>query len=78
MAIINIKFMPKSKEIIDLSGPNGNVFYLIAKAREMAAQLELNPDEIQKEMMSNDYTHAIETFDKHFGDYVDLYTDIIP
>lgn len=58
---------------IDLTGPNGNAFYLIGAAGNLAKQLELNGAEIRAEMMSGDYEHLVNTFDKHFGSFVTLY-----
>lgn len=73
MAIKNINELKRQKETIDLSGPNGNVFYLIGRAKRLAKELGLDPEAIADDMMSDDYDHAVETFDKHFGDFVDLY-----
>ncbi len=73
MAIKNINELKRQKEAIDLSGPNGNVFYLIGRAKRLAKELGLDPEAIADDMMSDDYDHAVETFDKHFGDFVDLY-----
>ncbi len=73
MAIKNIKLLPRKREIIDLTGPNGNVFYLISRVKRLANQLDLDSRAIIEDMMSKDYDHAVETFDKHFGDFIDLY-----
>jgi hypothetical protein len=58
---------------IDLTGPNGNAFYLIGAANNLAKQLGLDGKAIQAEMMSGDYEHLVETFDKNFGHFVTLY-----
>ena len=58
---------------IDLTGPNGNAFYLLGTAGNLAKQLGLNSKEIQAEMMKGDYENLIEVFDKHFGHFVTLY-----
>jgi hypothetical protein len=70
--------MIKSKELksgieIDLTGPDGNAFVLIGMANKLAKQLGLDKDNIQKEMMSGNYEHLVNTFDKHFGNFVTLY-----
>ena len=73
MAIIK-KTTPK-KQVIDLTGPQGNAFFLLAMVWEYGKQLEMNPSEmnaIEKDMQSGDYEHLISVFDEHFGDYVDL------
>ena len=58
---------------IDLTGPQGNVFFLIGTARNLAKQLGLDSATIQKEMMSGDYENAVNVFDKNFGSFVTLY-----
>ena len=64
----------KNKGIeIDLTGPQGNVFFLIGTARNLAKQLGLDSAVIQKEMMSGDYENAVNVFDKYFGNFVTLY-----
>lgn len=64
----------KNKGIeIDLTGPQGNVFFLIGTARNLAKQLGLDGASIQKEMMSGDYENAVNVFDKNFGSFVTLY-----
>ncbi len=68
--------MIKSKKqtgiVIDLTGPDGNAFVLIGKAGNLAKQLGLDKDAIQKEMMKGDYENLVKVFDKHFGDFVTL------
>jgi hypothetical protein len=73
MAIKSIASLPRGKRKIDLTGPEGNVFYLIGQAKWYAKQLGLDFDRIQTEMTSSDYENAVQTFDKYFGDFVDLY-----
>ncbi len=64
----------KNKGIeIDLTGSQGNVFFLIGTARNLAKQLGLDSAVIQKEMMSGDYENAVNVFDRHFGSFVTLY-----
>lgn len=69
--MIRAKQEPK-ETVIDLTGPQGNAFYLLGVARKFARQLDLNGDEIANEMTSGDYEHLIEVFDKYFGDFVIL------
>jgi len=57
---------------IDISGPNGNAFYILAQAKVCAKQLGLNYEDIQNDMTSGDYDHLLDVFEKHFGDYVTL------
>ena len=58
--------------VIDLTGPDGNAFVLLGKAKEFAKQLELDSDKIIDEMTQSDYEHLIKTFDKYFGEFVIL------
>lgn len=67
------KKVNKSTIEIDLTGPDGNAFVLIATASRLAKQLGLDKAKIQAEMMSGDYEHLVNTFDKHFGHFVTLY-----
>jgi len=73
MTIKSIDAIPRDKRQIDLTGPEGNVFYLLGAAKDYAKQLGLDFDQIQKEMMSGDYENAVQTLDKYFGEFVDLY-----
>lgn len=58
---------------IDLTGPQGNVFFLIGTAKNLAKQLGLDGKKIQAEMMSGDYENAVNVFDENFGHFVTLY-----
>ena len=58
--------------VIDLTGPDGNAFALMAYARRFGKQLDLDWKSIIEEMRSGDYENLIQVFDKHFGDFVIL------
>lgn len=58
--------------IIDLTGPDGNAFALMAYAQRFARQLGLDAKQIVTEMRSGDYENLINVFDSYFGDYVIL------
>jgi len=58
---------------IDLTGPNGNAYYLLGTAKNLAKQLDLDSDKILNEMQSGDYENLIQVFDKNFGMFVTLY-----
>ena len=58
--------------VIDLTGPDGNAFVLMAYAKRLAEQLGMNYHVIIDEMKQGDYEHLVKTFDFHFGDYVIL------
>ena len=58
---------------IDLTGPDGNAFFLIGTASNLAKQLGLDRNSIKEEMMKGDYENLVNVFDKHFGQFVTLY-----
>ena len=60
--------------VIDLNGPQGNAISLIGIAKDLAGQLDqmVGFDEIQKQMMSSDYSNLISIFEANYGDYVTL------
>jgi hypothetical protein len=58
---------------IDLTGPDGNAYALMAYAKKLSKELEIDGDKIISEMMSGDYENLISVFDKNFGSYVTLY-----
>ncbi len=59
-------------DIIDLTGSDGNAFYLLGRAKSYAKRLGLDESKILNEMMEGDYEHLVETFDKYFGAFVIL------
>jgi hypothetical protein len=64
----------KERPLIDLSGPQGNAFYLIGVVKETfrrSGAKELG-DDIVKEMMSGDYDHLVKTFDLYLGEHFDI------
>jgi hypothetical protein len=58
--------------IIDLTGPEGNAFSLLAYANRYARALNLDGEVITEEMQAGDYENLVMTFDKYFGEYVTL------
>ena len=60
--------------VIDLTGPDGNAFALMAYAKRLAEQLGMNYHVIIDEMKQGDYEHLVKTFDFHFGEYITLQT----
>ena len=66
------KKQPTKEIVIDLTGPKGNAFYLLGVARKLAKQLDLSNQKIEDDMMSGDYEHLLEVFDKYFGSFVIL------
>jgi len=71
-----IKAKPTHRGVeIDLDGPQGNAYYLLGTAKQLAMALSLDPEPILKEMQAGDYEHLVATFDRHFGDFVTLYRE---
>lgn len=77
MTIHSRSKMP-TKVQIDLSGPDGNTLALVAIAHNIGRQLGKDKDEldaIRKDMLSSNYDHVVATLEKHYGDFIDIYTD---
>ena len=66
----------KNREfVINLVGPDGNAFVLMAYAKRFAKDMGYVSDEaILNNMKSGDYTNLVRTFDKYFGEFVILET----
>ena len=60
------------KQVIDLTGPQGNAFYLLGFASKHCEDLGYDKDDMLDEMKSGDYEHLIKTFDEYFGCIIDL------
>ena len=60
---------------IDLSGPEGNAFVLLAYASRLGKRIYgyEKTEEILEEMRLSTYEMLILTFDKYFGEVVTLY-----
>lgn len=58
---------------VDLTGPQGNAFYLLGLAQTLSKQIGFDSKEVLAEMQSSDYEHLIQTFDSYFGSVVILY-----
>jgi hypothetical protein len=71
MAIVE---KPRTNGIeIDLTGPQGNAFYLLGTAKKLANQLGLDSKQILSQMQSGDYENLLQVFDNNFGSFVTLY-----
>jgi len=61
---------------IDLTGPDGNAYVLLALAGRLGRKMGLTTRQIeliQDEMRLADYECLLQTFDREFGHVVDLY-----
>lgn len=71
MAIKSVKELGKLQ--IDLTGPDGNAFFLLATASNLCRQLCRDFKPIEAKMKSGNYENLVQVFDAEFDDYVDLY-----
>jgi len=65
----------KNRIVIDLTGPQGNAFFLLGQVKSIGEYRRFTSTKIKNicdEMTSGDYENLIEVFDKYFGDYVIL------
>lgn len=61
---------------LELSGPQGNAFYILGLVRNLGRQLNMDNkiiDDIVKKMMSGDYDNLLKIFIYNFGVIVDVY-----
>lgn len=58
--------------VIDLTGPNGNAFYLLGTAKNLSKTIGLDFQKVSDEMTSGDYENLVNVFDKYFGSIVIL------
>lgn len=72
--MIRSKLKSTGPIIIDLTGPDGNAFALMAYAKRFATQLGWKDRgaSIINEMMSGDYENLLQVFDNAFGEFVIL------
>lgn len=63
----------KSHIEVDLTGPQGNAFYLIALAGSLCHRYDLDSAQVRKEMTAGDYENLIQVFENYFGGVVILY-----
>ena len=64
----------RGSRVIDLHGPKGNAFALMAQADDFLRQMGRTEEfgAIRTEMMSGDYENLVRIFEENFGDYVEL------
>lgn len=61
--------------VIDLSGPEGNAFWLIGYGKKLGKELGRSREEINNlanEMIGGNYKQLLEIFKREFGEYVEL------
>ena len=67
------KKVDNGKIEIDLTGPQGNAYYILGVAKNLCKQVGVDFKPIMDEMTSGDYDNLIEVFDKKFGSVVTMY-----
>ena len=76
MAIKSLKDKPSMPIEVDLTGPDGNAYALMALASSLSRQLghsRFKRECIIEEMMLTDYEGLLHTFDREFGMLVTLW-----
>ena len=62
----------RTEIVIDLTGSDGNAYFLLGYAKSFCKQMGLNYEIVSEEMKSSDYENLVMVFDEYFGDYVTL------
>lgn len=60
---------------IDVRGPDGNAFFLLGTATQLAKSLRYSKEKISemlRDMKSSDYEHLLDVFEENFGEVVTL------
>ena len=60
------------KQVIDLTGPQGNAFYLLGTAMKLCKQIGLSVNAVLDDLKGGDYENLIRVFDETFGNVIDL------
>jgi len=58
---------------VDLSGPQGNAFYLIGLGKKIGRQLDRPWEQVNQavnEMLSGDYQNLLDVFAREYGEFV--------
>ena len=64
----------KEKKLeIDLTGPQGNAFFILGTAKNLAKQLGKDWEDINKRMTAGDYENLLKVFEEEFGSFVIMY-----
>ncbi len=56
----------EEKPTLEITGHDGNAFVILGKARRVAKENNMDWETIQKEAMSGDYDHLLQTMMKYF------------
>lgn len=63
------------EHIINLDGPEGNAFLLLARAKQLSEKLNKDFTSISEEMRKGDYINLLRVFERNFGEYVIFETE---
>jgi hypothetical protein len=58
--------MDDGKPRLDISGTDGNAFFILAKARRVALENGMDWTALHAEATAGDYDHLLQTLDKYF------------
>ena len=67
-------------QYIDILGPKGNAFALMAEAKNLGKQIGLDKEEIDEiiaEMQGGDYGNLCDVFERNFGHIVQLRSEAL-
>ncbi len=76
MAIKSRKIIEQRGIEIDLTGEQGDAFYILGMAGTLGKQLSMTDEEIEAvrdQMKAGDYENLVSVFDDYFGDSVTIY-----
>ena len=71
--IVSKKKIAKRPIEIDLTGEQGNAYYLLGLAKSLCNQLGLDYSDVRAEMTESDYENLLKVFDGYFGTFVTMY-----
>ena len=60
------------KKKLDISGPKGNAFFILALASKLADTAGLDSDIVLEKMKSSDYNNLLRVFKDYFGELVEF------
>ena len=71
--IVSKKKIAKRPIEIDLTGEQGNAYYLLGLAKSLCKKLGLDYSDVRAEMTESDYENLLKVFDGYFGTFVTMY-----
>lgn len=70
MSIMSESEYGPQESVINLNGPDGNAFNLMAYAKQWSKEMGIDSGPLLKEMMNGDYEHLLKVLDDTFGSMV--------